>query len=309
MEQMARSRLAVIAVIASLLFHSTALLAQEKEAAPKEAVKEEPAKTDPIHKKRKRTSSEKENGDAKDPLNENNSAINKATEEREKNGSSISEIMDKLDYPELQVVPRASERLKIEAEEERSSWYWTHWQIELAGLATLYTATTIPPREDLSEAQKSDASSLTKAGQILGGGWLIAGAALGFQRPYHSGVVAISRYPGKDTRSALMRERLAEEALEKPARLMGPIKVAAILSNFAMNIAMGIYTTDEGRVTAGIAAILALVPAMYEDHNIRIFEKHLEYKTKIYGPLGAVTPRYDSNSKKYAPIASLLWTF
>jgi hypothetical protein len=313
MEQMARSRLAVFAVIASLLLPSFDSRAQEP-ATTKEDLTKSDAKSETVRKKRRRpiaekTAETKETSATTGTSTENNSAINKATEEREKSGNPIAEIMDKLDYPELQVVPRASERLKIEAEEERSSWYWTHWQIEVSGLSTLWAATTLATRPDLNDNEKSDAESILQAGQVLGAGWLIAGAALGYQRPYRSGVNAIAKYPGRDTRSAIMRERLAEEALEKPARLMGPIKTAAIISNLAINIGMGIYATDEGRITAGIAALLAFLPAMYPDHNIRIYEKHLEYKTKIYGPLGSLVPRYDFSSKTYAPLASLTWRF
>jgi hypothetical protein len=308
MEQMARSRLAIFAVIASLLLISIELRAQEPATTKEDAA----TKSEVVRKKRRRPVTEKttETKDATAlPSPENNSAINKATEEREKNGNPIAEIMEKLDYPELQVVPRASERLKIEADEERSSWYWTHWQIEVSGLSTLWAASTLATRPDLNDNEKSDAESILQAGQVLGAGWLIAGAALGYQRPYRSGVNAIAKYPGRDTRSAIMRERLAEEALEKPARLMGPIKTAAIISNLAINLGMGIYATDEGRITAGIAALLAFLPAMYPDHNIRIYEKHLEYKTKIYGPLSSIVPRYDYSTKTYAPLASLTWRF
>ncbi len=310
---MARSRLAVFAVLASLLFCSIELRAQDTTTPVTPATKEDATtKSEPVRKKRRRPVADKatETKEATPSSTvDNNSAINKATEEREKSGNPIAEIMEKLDYPELQVVPRASERLKIEAEEERSSWYWTHWQIEVSGLSTLWAASTLTTRPDLNTNEQSDAESILQAGQVLGAGWLIAGAALGFQRPYRSGVNAIAKYPGRDTRSAIMRERLAEEALEKPARLMGPIKTAAIISNLAINIGMGIYATDEGRITAGIAALLAFLPAMYPDHNIRIYEKHLEYKTKIYGPLSSIVPRYDYNSKTYSPLASLTWRF
>ena len=217
--------------------------------------------------------------------------------------------MEKLDYPELQVVPRASERLRIEAIEERSSWYYTHWQIMLSGLATAYTATTFQERSGMSEQEKADAGSVKAIGQAIGFGWVGAGILIGLQRPYRAGVTAISKYEGKDTRSMIMRERLAEEALEKPARLMGPIRTAAVISNFALCLGMGVFMSDEGRITAGVSALLAFLPSMYEDHTIRVYEKHLEYKSKIYGPISSLAPAYDPLTKSFAPVARLTWNF
>jgi hypothetical protein len=67
--------------------------------------------------------------------------------------------------------------------------------------------------------------------------------------------------------------------------------------------------SDQGRLVAGVSAIIALVPFMYEDHSVLVYEKHLEYKSKIYGPLATMSPMFDSESKKFVPGAFLTWNF
>jgi hypothetical protein len=231
--------------------------------------------------------------------------------EKSEGKSEVSDIIDKLDYPELMVVPRASERLRMEAREESSNWFYSHWQLELAGAATLYTALTAEAklRENLSPADKNSSDSALLIGKAVGAGWIAAGVLIGLQYPYRSGLSQISRYDGKDPRSQVMRERLAEESLEAPARLMRPLEWIAMLTNFGANATMGVYMTDEGRLTAGVAALLSLMPLLYEDHAVRIWEKHLEYKSKIYGPLTSVAPMYDRQSQKLVPAMSLTWAF
>ncbi len=70
-----------------------------------------------------------------------------------------------MGYPELQVVPRASERLRIEAKAEASQWFVQHWTFELSGLATLGVGLTASGRlkENLSESQKDSGKSLVRA--------------------------------------------------------------------------------------------------------------------------------------------------
>lgn len=241
---------------------------------------------------------------------EANEGMNKSRWEKTK-AKDISEILDSLDYPELQVVPRASERLRLEAKEESQSWFVMHWPIELSGLATLGIGiqSSSQQREGLDEKQKTDSQSVALVTQAVGAGWLLAGVFLGMQKPYSSGYSTIARLNGKDQRSVLLRERLAEEALEQPARIMGPLKIASVISNFSLNVLMATYLTDQGRIAAGVSAILAFLPVIFEDHTIRVYEKHLEYKKKIYGPLTSTSVGYDRVAKAYYPMATLQWSF
>jgi hypothetical protein len=106
-----------------------------------------------------------------------------------------------------------------------------------------------------------------------------------------------------------MRERLAEESLERPATIMRPLTVAAVLSNITLSIACGAYMNDQGKLMAGGSAILGLLPVLFEDPTIMIYDKHLEYKKKIYGPLTSTGLGFDKNSKTFYPTANFAWTF
>lgn len=228
-----------------------------------------------------------------------------------RSASDIAEIINSLDYPELQVVPRASERLRIEAREEDDSWAYMHWPIEVSGLATLVTgfAGRSQLRETLSETQKNDAGNIATLTQAVGLTWVAAGVLIGLQRPYRSGLMSIARMGGKDERTTLLRERLAEEALERPARFMKPVQWVSVITNLSLSVLMGSFMTDQGRGIAGVSAALAFLPVVFEDPTVNIYEKHLEYKKKIYGPLTSTGFGIDPKSKTIYPTAMLTWQF
>ncbi len=45
-------------------------------------------------------------------------------DDEDKTDNEVANILNSMGYPELQVVPRASERLRIEAKEERGNWFY-----------------------------------------------------------------------------------------------------------------------------------------------------------------------------------------
>lgn len=223
--------------------------------------------------------------------------------------SSVDSVVNALDYPELQVVPRASDRLKMEAKEEGSGWA-THWPIELSGLATLTVGAMASGqyRSTLSESEKNSATTASSVAMAVGGGWVVAGVLIGMQRSNRAGVEQISRIGGKDDRSLLLRERLAEESLERQARLMQPLKWASVITNFSLSTLTGIYLSDQGRIVAGVSAVLAFLPLMYEDRSIDVYNKHIEYKKKIYRPMSTLDFHLDPQ-RHVTPIAKLTWEF
>ena len=223
--------------------------------------------------------------------------------------SEVTDILSSMGYPELQVVPRASERLRIEAKAESGGWWRMHWPIELSGLATLTVGLTAAQKEGLSNSDKDNASTIKTFTQAVGLGWFVGGMLLGAQKPYINGQKAMNKVSGKDERAALMRERLAEEAMERPARTMRMLQHISVVTNFTMNALSMVYTDDAGKVTAGVAMVLAFLPYMFEDHSIGLYDKHIEYKKKIYTPMKGATIFYDPESKQVTPLTTLAWTF
>lgn len=225
--------------------------------------------------------------------------------------SDVSKILESVGYPELQVVPRASERLRLEEKAERGSWFVTHWPIELSGLATLGVALTLDSnlRDNLSADDKSSADSLSTVGMTVGAAWIIGGVIIGAQKPYRKGMRSVSRQPTKDERGQLMKERLAEEALERPARTMRVLKHVSVVTNAAVNLLAMAPANDQGKVYAGIATVLAFLPYMFEDHNIAVYQKHIEYKKKIYAPIKSASVHIDPVSGATTPMTTLTWMF
>jgi hypothetical protein len=221
----------------------------------------------------------------------------------------ISEILDGMGYPELQVVPRATERLKIEAKAESGNWYVAHWPVELSGLATLAVGFSAGEKEDLSSDEKDSAGTIKTFTQAVGLGWVVGGVLLGAQRPYTRGQKAVQKVSGKDERAILLRERLAEETLEKPARTMRMLEHVAVATNFTMNALSMVYTDDDGKVIAGIGAVLSFLPYMFQDHSISVYDKHIEYKKKIYTPLKGASVWVDPETHKITPMTTLVWNF
>ncbi|MBX3021138.1 MAG: hypothetical protein KF799_05620 [Bdellovibrionales bacterium] len=225
--------------------------------------------------------------------------------------TEISDILSSVGYPELQVVPRATERLNMEAKAERGSWFITHWPIELSGLMTAYVGNNSKNvrRTDLSEKEKTDGQTLSTITTTVGAGWVVGGLILGLQKPYTGGARSVARVKGKDQRSELLRERLAEEALERPAKTMRVLQWVSILTNAGLNAALIQYSTDKGKVTAGLGLVFAFLPVMFTDHSIDVYEKHLEYKKKIYAPLKTGGMHYDPSTKTFTPTMNLVWNF
>jgi hypothetical protein len=230
-------------------------------------------------------------------------------EVQDESDPEISDILDSMGYPELQVVPRASERLKIEAKQEASTWYVEHWPVELSGLATLAVGMMATKKDDLNSKQKDDADTVSMLTKGVGLGWIVGGVLLGAQKPYGHGKKAVDKVTGKDERAALLRERLSEEALERPAKTMRILRHVAVVTNFTMNVATMAYADDKSLVTAGVAAVLAFLPYMFEDPSIAVYDKHIEYKKKIYTPLKGASVYIDPETHKLTPMSTLVWNF
>ena len=91
------------------------------------------------------------------------------------------DFLDKIDYPELQVVPRASERVEGEAQVERDGGSWINqWTFILSGSTTLlsstFTNSAIP-------SQTADQSNGIKLAQLVGAMTLGVGIYYGATRP------------------------------------------------------------------------------------------------------------------------------
>ncbi len=216
------------------------------------------------------------------------------------------DFLDNIDYPELQVVPRASERLDVEAQYEREggSW-WNQWTFILPGIATLTAATLTGSALGAGIAPYQQ--SAVQFGQLVGVATLGIGIYYAVAQPYVAGFDRVKKSRGPGKRAMLMRERLAEEALEKPAAQIGSLEAVSVFSNFIANGILASYqTSTQYSLTA---MLIAALPLIFPNPYVTNWDRQKEYKHKIYTPLptsSISTDPYTGETKHYA---GLFWTW
>jgi hypothetical protein len=232
------------------------------------------------------------------------------TEGRSASSNDPSDIFKSLDYPELQVVPRASDRLLFEAQYESETGYWVHWPILLPTLANLYFSTAADGEyeKDATSDEKDDADKTILGAQGLSVFWIAATGVISLSRPYRAGLARVKKNKDSERRGELYRERISEEALEGQAKTMKIIVNLSVLSNLAITAAIA-SKHDVSSGEAGFIALLAFTPWVFEHRYIQAWEKQLEYKRKIYTPMSTVSFYKEPDSGKVSPLLAARWEF
>lgn len=207
------------------------------------------------------------------------------------------DILSGLDYPELQVVPRASERIQMEAQRDWGSFV-SLAPMAVSGISTFVTGMMNynhfkASADTLTTTEKQSHNNQSMVSMVIGAGTLWGIYYLNGQEGYSAALNNIKRVKGNDKRSEVLRERLAEEALENSARMFKLAMTMSVAVNFAANIAIRESASEEVQTYSTISAALALLPLIMPNRFVDNYEKHLEYKRKIYTPLvsWSVAPR------------------
>jgi hypothetical protein len=225
--------------------------------------------------------------------------------------SSTDQVLGSLDYPELQVVPRASERLQMGAQQEGDKGWLTFWPLQLSALATLATGHSLSGEynEDAGDTARKEADFRTKVAIGVGAGWIALSTYYMFTRPYGKENDKIKNIKVKDKRSELLRERLAEEALERPARLANILIWSSTITNFAANVLLFDQSTSGNNMYPAISLVMTALPFLFGNDYVTNYDKHLEYKRKIYAPVAYLSPSFNHLTSKVEPGMVLEWTF
>lgn len=208
-------------------------------------------------------------------------------------------------YPELLVVPRASETLKEAAQEEQRRRWYLHSYYQIPALFNLWAGL---------RANKEDELDPTTAGQMamgIGSAWLIAtGALVAWYKPYTSSYQELKRLPRNSKRKELARQRRAEEGLELPALIAKRMGYLSLATNFVAAVAVSATCNhDSTRAVAVLGATSSLLPLLLDHPWVYTYERHQEYKKKIYGPLASWGIGVDRSKQNAAPYISLSWLF
>lgn len=220
---------------------------------------------------------------------------------------SQENLFSNLDYPELQVSPRATERLAQFAEMEDSNGPLLEWTMVTSGLVTLGAG--IRHRgaykdENPSDIQKRDSDYASTAGILVGAGWITLGTYMGFKKWSAARLMEVKRIPAKDRRGELARERMAEEALEFAANTTSTLETISVWTNLAASIYITSYSSEENRVYGLLAATTSFLPWLFPNPYVLGYRKHREYKKKIYAPLVGV-----NFNSQLQPVMSWTWNF
>ncbi|MCB0414356.1 MAG: hypothetical protein KDD50_08490 [Bdellovibrionales bacterium] len=210
----------------------------------------------------------------------------------------LAQGQDEISYPELEVTPRASERLKIEAQKEKSGehpWYAYNLPIQVSALSTLVGGLALtsnqPTFSGIGDTLERD-KKLTSASQAASFGLMVGAIWLGYTAymqttysPYQDAYKTISKQAGSNKREQLTKERLAEERLAEPARIHRRMAYFSVLTNLGASAFMVENSEGDPRILAAFSAAVSLLPLFFDSHWEAVYNKHQEYKKKIYGPV------------------------
>jgi hypothetical protein len=208
---------------------------------------------------------------------------------------SLSSFAQDFEYPELQVVPRASERIKMEAARESEQidkdlrFLSVPATFTLAAGALAYGNASIndnsTPAEITSQEDKNDSNAL--AAMIVGGAWL--GAYYYYKnnfRPYAQANSKLRKMKSRTKKDQLAKERIAEEALEDSAELMDRMKWFSIITIVGSNITLqGSTNSNESSLLSVIGLTTSIYSAFTASRWHRNHQKHEEYKKRVFGPI------------------------
>jgi len=189
-------------------------------------------------------------------------------------------------YPELLVVPKASQRLTTLAKEENKSRFRSHFILQAPAFFTLLAGLSAT---SMDEPQSREAGAIASG---IGLGWLIGTVGLSaMYTPYRSGQQDVAGLGEKSQEQMLAKERRAEEALYFPAYLMRRVQYISAFTNFAGAIAVTSLPEENEKVKAlaGVAALMAFLPLVFDHPWIINHDQQQEYKKKIYGPVAQMT--------------------
>ena len=224
---------------------------------------------------------------------------------------SSSVFAQNLEYPELNVTPRASDRIKMEAKTE-SDHSTQFWAIQAASLMTIVSSSMAG--SEISDKAKDDGKEMVAtvgmaAGAVLLGATYWMGS---HYNPYAKAHAKLKAMPRKSKRDQLTLERMAEEEIKSLKSLGQKMRWISSIGNFALSAAAADIADDESdaKIVAALSGAVAIGSFFFQTHWERVEEEQDKYKKRIFGPVAFnPTVLFDSNSQKYITGMSLTTTF
>lgn len=221
------------------------------------------------------------------------------------------EDLKALDYPELQVVPRASERLVLETTHASDNGVMTLLPYVLSSTMTLLSGAVVNSnmRTDYDDQRKLEVGRSAKGAMVVGAAGL--GLAYWFANTdfYGTSLNQIRALKNKDRRTELLKERLAEESFEKSAQMISQWKWVFVLTNLVASAELTGKSVDDNNLVPSLSVAAALLPLFISTSYETNYQKQMEYKKRIYVPLTWFDYKYHPNQASWQPEFNLVWNF
>lgn len=225
--------------------------------------------------------------------------------------SAALEDFKALDYPELQVVPRASERLLIESQKNKDKGIVLLLPYVIPSVFTLVSGAVATGglRDSLSASDRDDAQKGASA--AIGIGALSLGIAYWYVQADQYGETAgqLRGLKSKDRRTELFKERMSEEAFERSFQQFSKAKWIFAVSHFLANAALAGKIEGDNNVIPVLGMVTAWAPLLFSTDYETNYQKQLDYKKRIYVPLTMMDIKYNSQTQAWVPQTSFVWQF
>lgn len=214
-----------------------------------------------------------------------------------------------MHYPELDVTPRASERVAIEVLNESSKALDSNLSIMLSGLMSFSAGalSTGSIKGDKAEGDKAPGIAMG-----IGAFWLGVGAWSTMRyRPYKTMSNNIKKLNYKTKREQLITERLAEEEINQLAKVGRNIRWFSAFTNLFASAYLleNIEGESDAQVTAGLSTLVSLLPLIFNYHWEDVAYEQRKYKKKIYAPLTMAPLLKQTYNGEFASGLSLAYHF
>ncbi|MCO4753635.1 MAG: hypothetical protein KC478_04100 [Bacteriovoracaceae bacterium] len=214
-------------------------------------------------------------------------------------------------YPELNVVPRASDRIRMEVRSEEGQAWKSNLALQLSSFLTLTTG--IMAGSNLRDDDEKNYAP--EVAMTVGAGWLVASVWASVKyRPYRNSFLKLRKKPYRSKRDKLTKERLAEEEINALSSMGRKIRWASATTNFAASLYLMDAiddSTDEGKKVRGLASISAvasLIPLFFPYRWETVASEQEKYKKKIYAPV-SLSPALLKTNKGLINGLKVTWNF
>jgi hypothetical protein len=200
----------------------------------------------------------------------------------------------------------------METQNEREYGWIAFWSYQVSSIATFMAGNRLRGNYKdnvTTDQEKKDSDNVAMTAMAVGVGGLGLSIFLIKMDLYGDGFKRVKAVKVTDKRSDLLRERLAEEALEKPAHLINMLTTVSVVTNLAANVAVATQANGDVRAYAAVGAVASFLPWMFENRYVDNWRKQQEYKRKIYTPLISYDWYFNPSNQKLQPQLTANWIF